>query len=171
MLGLRDAVPSLGDLTRSTCEVLDSLPSDFEGPSFSSRKLSKRGLSGPLSAVKGGFLDLGVFFGFVSLPALFAAESDPRLACTLSGGASISVPLICAARASSASLCSFNKLAAEANPACAPAGTCCALEPLFNGCARGRTKALGDKSCEEDRVIEVVLTLRRRLSGVIEGGW
>lgn len=171
MLGLRDAMASPGDLTGSTCEVLDSLAGNLEDPSSDARKLSKRGLSGPVSVVTDGFLVLDVFFGFVSLPALFGAESEPLFPCALSGGATTSVPLTCPARASSASLCSFKRLAAEANPSCAPTGTCCALEPLFSGCARGRTKALGDRSCEEERVIELVLTLRRKLSGVIEGAW
>jgi hypothetical protein len=171
MLGLRDVMASPGGLTLLTREVPESLACDFEGPFLDSRKLSKRGLSGPSSVFKDDFPDLGVFFGLVSLPALLGATLDPLLACALAGGAGLPVTLPFSTRASSASLCSFNKVAAEANPACAPVGTCCALEPLFSGCVRGRKKALGDRSCGEERVIEVVLTLRRRLSGVMEGGW
>ena len=171
ILCLRDVMASLGGLTGSTCGAVDFLESDFEGPSFDPRKLSKRGLSGPMSVVTDGFLVLGVFFGFVSLPALFAVEFNLSLPCTFPDGTRTSAPLTIAARTSSESLCSFSRLAADANPACAPAGTCCALDPLFNGCARDRTKALGERSCEEERVVEVVLTLRRRLSGVIEGAW
>lgn len=59
--------------------------------------------------------------------------------------------------------------AAEANPAFAPAGTCCALEPLFNNGARGRTKLLGDTSSGEDGIAGLVSSVRDIRSGVIEG--
>ena len=129
---------------------------------FDSMKLSNFGLSDPLFAFDVDFLGLVVFFGFVSLPA--ALFSETRSPSSFARVSSSTLPLAC-----SSSACTFHMLAA-AKPAYAPAGTCCAFDPLFNSCGRGRVKALGERSWGDDRVVEAVFPLGRALSGVIEGG-
>ena len=132
---------------------------------FDSMKLSNFGLSEPLLAVAVIFLGIGAFFGLASLPAAFFSEMCAPPSIPPAERVSSSTALL----ACSSIACTFHILAAEAKPACAPAGTCCAFDPLFNSCARGRVKALGERSWGDDREVEAVFPLGRALSGVIEG--
>lgn len=132
---------------------------------FDSMKLSNFGLSEPLLAVAAVFRGLGVFFGLASFPVGFVSEMCfPTSFSPAVRVSSSTAPLACPLIA-----CTFQMLAAEAKPACAPTGTCCAFDPLLKSCARGRVKALGESSWGDDRVVEAVFPLGQALSGVIEG--